>query len=109
MTAYAALGGGNVAFKTATVCRITPAALEKLITARLNGNADYMKKTYFTALDTWPADAQLGLMSMAWAMGSAFPTPPPPGKPWPNFTKACKEQDWEGAAKDCKMTNPRAR
>ncbi len=44
-------------------------------------------------------------MSMAWAMGASFPTPPPPAKPWPNFTKACKEQDWEGAAKECKMSN----
>ncbi len=48
MTAYAPLGGGNVAFKTATVCRIAQPALEKLITDRLNGNADYMKKTYFS-------------------------------------------------------------
>jgi hypothetical protein len=104
MTAYAPLGGGNVAFKTATVCRITQRTLEKLITNKLNGNADYMKKNYFSALDTWSADAQLGLMSMAWAMGSAFPTAPPSG-PWPNFTKACKDQNWEGAAKECKMKN----
>jgi hypothetical protein len=69
----------------------------------LNGNANEMKKNYFSTLDTWSADAQLGLMSMAWAMGSAFPTAPPPTGPWPNFTKACKDQDWEGAAKECKM------
>ena len=43
-------------------------------------------------------------MSMAWAMGSASPGAPPSG-PWPNFTKACKNQDWEGAAKECKMKN----
>lgn len=103
MAAYAPKGGNNVAFKTATVCRITPATLEKLITDKLNGNANEMKKNYFSALDTWSADAQLGLMSMAWAMGSAFPTAPPPTGPWPNFTKACKDQDWEGAAKECKM------
>jgi hypothetical protein len=103
MTAYAPLGGGNVAFKTATVCRITQTTLEQLITDKLNGNANEMKKNFFSALDTWSADAQLGLMSMAWAMGSAFPTAPPPTGPWPNFTKACKDQDWEGAAKECKM------
>lgn len=54
----------------------------------------------FADLDSWPADAQLGLFSMAWAMGPAF------GGQWPNFSAAVSgEPDWFAATMHCNMVN----
>lgn len=51
----------------------------------------------FAAFDMWPADAQLGVLSMAWAMGPGFP------RTWPKFSAACLAQDWLAAAANCEM------
>jgi hypothetical protein len=51
----------------------------------------------FAAFDTWPADAQLGVLSMAWAMGPGFP------RTWPKFSAACMAEYWWAAAKNCEM------
>jgi GH24 family phage-related lysozyme (muramidase) len=51
----------------------------------------------FASFDSWPADAQLGVLSMAWAMGPAF------GNGWPNFRAAVATGDWDGAAANCRM------
>ncbi len=63
---------------------------------RLSSFQQTLKNT-FTAFETWPADGQLGLLSMAWAMGPAF------SGGWPHFTQACLARDWVGAAANCKM------
>jgi murein L,D-transpeptidase YcbB/YkuD len=55
----------------------------------------------FANFPNWPADAQLGLLSMAWAMGPAFADA---GR-WPNFRAACANEDWFGAAANCHMVN----
>lgn len=55
----------------------------------------------FSAMASWPADAQLGLLSMAWAMGPAFAQ----SGDWPNFRAACSGLDWLSAAANCKMVN----
>lgn len=55
----------------------------------------------FSAMANWPADAQLGLLSMAWAMGPAFAQS---GR-WPNFRAACSGSDWFSAAANCNMSN----
>jgi GH24 family phage-related lysozyme (muramidase) len=53
----------------------------------------------FASFDGWPADAQLGVMSMAWAMGPSF------GKGWPKFRGAVAAGDWDGAAAECRMSD----
>ena len=47
---------------------------------------------FFPDLDEWPADAQMGLLSMAWAMGPHFP------RSWPHFSAACEVRQWEAVA-----------
>lgn len=42
-------------------------------------------RSFFPAYDTWPADAQLGALSMAWAMGGGFPAK------YPKFTRAANQ------------------
>ncbi|MGW1987784.1 peptidoglycan-binding domain-containing protein [Streptomyces collinus] len=49
----------------------------------------------FADLDNWPADAQLGLFSMTWAMG--------PGFKFPLFLSAATIGDWLTMASQCKM------
>lgn len=44
----------------------------------------------------WPADAQLGLLSMAWALGM-----PKLKTGWPDFRAACEKQDFTTAASEC--------
>lgn len=55
----------------------------------------------FAAMGGWPADAQLALLSMAWAMGPAFAQ----GGRWPNFRGSCAAADWLGAAANCTMSD----
>ena len=52
----------------------------------------------FQHFDKWPADAQLGLLSMAWALGA-----PKIGNGWPNFKAACGKQDFDAAVKSCEI------
>src|SRR5579871_13382 len=48
--------------------------LDSLVFARVTNDANFLKRQRpFQAFDTWPADAQLGLLSMAWAMGPGGP------------------------------------
>jgi hypothetical protein len=55
----------------------------------------------FSRLEEWPADAQLGLFSMAWAMGSGF------GPRFPNFSRevAGATPHWGEALTHCNMKN----
>jgi len=58
---------------------------------------------FFTEIEMWPADAQLAIMNMAWWMGPNFVNS------WPNFSAACKAQDWIRASENCTTVNPSAR
>jgi hypothetical protein len=55
----------------------------------------------FASMGGWPADAQLGLLSMAWAMGPAFAQ----GGRWPDFRAACGAAHWLAAAANCNMSD----
>ena len=58
----------------------------------------------FADFATWPADAQLGLLSMSWAMGPDFAGPDSAGKGrWPAFRAACASADWLAAAANCRI------
>jgi hypothetical protein len=58
---------------------------------------ELQKTPEFSGFPDWPADAQLGIMSMAWAMGPAF------GAKFPSFRTACSNLDFFSAAKESKM------
>ncbi len=61
--AYANIPGNSLS--------LTMDGLKQLFTAKMNANDKALAKHY-TGYETWPADAQLAIMSMAWAMGAAF-------------------------------------
>jgi GH24 family phage-related lysozyme (muramidase) len=74
------------------------ADINALILGRLDRDEAILKaNTAFAAFEDWPADAQLGLLSMAWAMGPGF------GRGFPHFAQACAARDFTTAAADCQM------
>ena len=89
---------GFKACEPITQLALSDDAIDSLISDRLTKNESFLKRQqWFQDFDTWPADAQLGLLSMAWAMGPAGP-----GN-FPKFRAACQKLDFSTAAAECKM------
>jgi GH24 family phage-related lysozyme (muramidase) len=89
---------GYLACEPLTQLELSDDAMNSLILDRLTRNESFLKRQqWFQDFDTWPADAQLGLLSMAWAMGPAGPGA------FPSFRMACKNLDFTTAAAQCKM------
>ncbi len=65
--------------------------IDVLVTQKLEQNEVELRR-HFPAYDEWPADAQLAVHSMAWAMGPAF------AKKFPTFTGIINRGDFVGCA-----------
>lgn len=96
-TDLAKKGGG--AFLAVTKLRLDDAGIAALVLSKLQAN-EALLKTYYPSYETWPADAQLGLHSMAWAMGPAFH--------FPLFRAAVNKTkpDFAAAAVQCFINDP---
>jgi hypothetical protein len=78
-------------FETVTKLRVDAEALDAFDMQKTKEMENYLKnRPQFKDFDYWPADAQLGLLGMAWAMGPAFQ--------FPHFQAACAKQDWQTCA-----------
>ncbi len=89
---------GYTACRPITQLELSDDSVDSLILDRLTRNESFLKgQPSFQEFDSWPADAQLGLLSMAWAMGPAGP-----GQ-FPHFSAACQRLDFNAAAAQCKM------
>ena len=77
-----------------TKLHLSPEGLESVVLGKLATVDAYMGQRW-PEYETWPADAQLGVLSMAWAMGSAFY--------FPHFSAAVRVQDFATAATECRM------
>jgi GH24 family phage-related lysozyme (muramidase) len=85
-------------FDPITQLQLSDASINTLVLNRLTQNEAFLKRQqWFADFDTWPSDAQMGLLSMAWAMG-----PGGPGQ-FPHFRAACQSHDFTTAAAQCKM------
>lgn len=74
------------------------AEISRLIDARLAGNEAYLKRQpQFSRWEAWLADAQLAILSMAWAMGAADVMT------FHHLLAACETQSWQLAAAACHM------
>jgi len=69
--------------------------IDAVVAKKLASNADFITEHHFPELATFPADAQLAIMSMAWAIGPGFPAK------FPHFTRAVLSGNWAGAQADC--------
>ena len=90
---------GYKACASLTHLRLDETAVDTLVAKHLVENEARLKKnSAFGQFDAWPADAQLGLLSMAWALGSGGPSA------FPRFSAACRKQDFATAAQECTMS-----
>jgi hypothetical protein len=89
------LAGGG-AFAPLTNLRLTESAIDNLVQGKATDNEIELRK-HFPDYDDLPADAQLGVLSMAWAMGADFA----PG--YPKFTAAVNACDFVECAAQCSM------
>lgn len=88
---------GGQAFRTVSNITLPEKSIDELCTVRLADN-EYRVKTQFPDWDTFPADAQWGLMSMAWARGpNGFHTA------YPHFSAAVLAKNWLEAGRQCGM------
>jgi GH24 family phage-related lysozyme (muramidase) len=89
---------GYKAAAKVTDLELSDEAIGRLIQKRLFTNEKTIRRQEcFARWDSWPADAQLGLMSMAWAMGaSSFAE-------FPKFSESCRVMDFTAAAAQCRM------
>jgi len=83
----AKLGGG--AFAQLTDLRLTADGIATLVEQRLSQDEEYLRRR-FHDYDDWPCDAQLGVLSNAWAAGAAWVAP--------HFDAAAKVHDWQACA-----------
>ncbi len=80
-----------------TRIRLDDADILALVERKLEANVEYLCKI-FPGFPTFPADAQLAICSMAWAVGPGFDVDAlddGDGK-WPAFSKLVRAQDWAG-------------
>jgi GH24 family phage-related lysozyme (muramidase) len=84
----------------ATKCRLSEEEIDRIVKERLAINEAEMRKA-FADWDTWPADAQLVVMSMCWAVGTGWL------QKFPRFARLVKAQDWAAAAAFDDPKNPK--
>ncbi|SFK70351.1 hypothetical protein SAMN05421835_12970 [Amycolatopsis sacchari] len=85
-------GGG--AFAPFTSLHIESDEIDRIVGDKLSSNERFLtNRSEFADFDSWPADAQFGLLSMAWALGAGFR--------FPHFQDAVAQRDWETAAEEC--------
>lgn len=80
-----------------TNIRLDDEGIDAMVMQKLVGNAAFMQATHFPDLFRWPADAQLGVSSMAWACGPDFP------REFKNFRRFAADQKWLEAMAACKI------
>ena len=83
------LGGGH--FQGLTSIRLTADGIASLVATRRDLDWSFLLGR-FPGLPTWPADGQMGVLSIAWAAG--------PGWRAPNFDKHSVEPDYLGLAQE---------
>jgi hypothetical protein len=80
-----------------TRLRIADAAIDPLVMTKLQEMEGVLQqRPEFANLQAWPADAQLGLFSMSWAMGPNFK--------FPNFQTAAAAGLWATMASECRIS-----
>lgn len=90
---------GGFAYASLTNIVLPDDEIDRLVTLTADRFINKLKK-FFPGFDSWPADAQLGVLSMSWAMGPEFSVK------YPRFTAALNKvvPDFETAAKESRIS-----
>jgi hypothetical protein len=83
-----------------TSIRLTDDGVNALLWRRLNANAEWLHKHLFPGFPEYSADAQLGILSTAWAIGCDFRNTTPPR---PELVAAVGASDWQAAKVHSKL------
>lgn len=83
-----------------TSIRLTDSGVDSLLWSRLNANAEWLRKNRFLNFHEYSADAQLGILSTAWAIGCDFLNTKPSR---PDLVKAIMAGDWLAANSHAKL------
>lgn len=75
---------------------LEPPTIDQLLDRRINGFLGGLRRN-FEGFDTLPDPAQLGLMDMAFNLGSSGLI-----NKFPTFTRAVRAGDWQTCAKECR-------
>lgn len=87
---------GGAWFRSIATLHLDADGITRLFLQRLNLNEVYIRHR-FVGYEEWPACAQLGVLSMAWAAG--------PGFDFPRFSQAAKAQDFATCSLECHMSD----
>ena len=79
-------------WQSMTALVLPPKAIDALVVKRAAA-FDAILTRRFPDYPQWPSDAQLGVLSMSWAMGANFD--------YPHFASAALKQDFAACAKEC--------
>jgi GH24 family phage-related lysozyme (muramidase) len=79
-----------------TTIRLDPIDVDTLTYTKLDSVWQQIVHRWPDA-ESWSAPAQLGVISMAWAMGAGFD--------FPKFAYGASQKDWSLCAGECKMSN----
>jgi hypothetical protein len=82
-------------FQSFNNLRLSDDAIATLVDRRLLEQEAFLIQHHFPDFENWCADAQLGCLSMTWAMGANFPAR------FVRFKQACLNEDWETAKTEC--------
>lgn len=96
---------GGAAFGSVTRLELSDNGIKAMVKSHAAGIENYIKTNasaskFYSNFDNWPADAQLAFMGVAW--GGI----PIPQFGWHKFPEACRIEDWEQAATECKISSP---
>jgi len=86
---------GHRAAERVTNLRLTPEGVEQVVLRKLD-EVDAQLAQRWQEYPTWCADAQLAVLSMAWAMGAGFD--------FPRFDAAIRRALWLVAAQECTIS-----
>lgn len=96
---HSQLGGGNAYWQNLTDLRLDADGFAQAVQNKFSSNENVMRGA-FPAFDVYPADAQLGLHLLAWAMGPAF------APKYPKFSAALRSSppDFATAAQESHLS-----
>jgi hypothetical protein len=82
-------------FRQFNTIHLSPDAIEQMFT-NAAAQCDRELSRIFSEYNTFPADAQLGMLVHAWALGTHKMN-----AVWHNYRDACLARDWETAGREC--------
>lgn len=96
-------GGGY--YRRMTTLHITDEEIDRATSEKLDSMWTHLLR-WLPDLESWPADGQMGLLSMAWGLGPRIDLRMKNGRrEWPKFTAAAKAADFVTCAAECEIRN----